>query len=588
MARHLPTEDPICKQPESPAGFWPNPEEELFYKRQTPLWKVPRKRKSRGGAQEFYFDLEKNDIIWKKCGEITTHNKFDLIDPDMTRFETNDHEDFYISSKKNSDIPYFDLNIYDDFFTEGDVINESFKDFMRTKGKNSNSKNHFMYDNKNNFCSGYFPDFITLNDDFGYNISEGNNYSHYYLYVKNKKYLKPLSDSKSKYNNSYFDSMSFAYKVSKKHKWESNFNTNSNLQNTNLFKNSYICKNSKKTSRDTGRGIPEVMNKNFTSKDSRRGIQRGYKGDEELESNGCILRESGRGFPLDTGVRNISHSRSKYSKPKLCLNPIQYNNNHSYNPQGHYLNKYHDSIYDYGGKNNQNYLGQNHYSQKIEYKRNHDISNNYSNSNYIHDPQINHLYNYFNSNYEYRYKSNQNYVEQNQYSQNREYNRNKVPKYKYLNQNHDDNLNYKQGGKFGHWSQHLGESEHYDQNPGKNKPKQRSKSDQYVQNLDKGKPNHYNHTFRNVYKHKEQKIPMQYSKPQINLQNNNKQQNKKKNKKENNTPAREKIPRPRKKLFHNPEEDKTDMEVIPVDTDLEILLVNSWKVDAPKIQDART
>ena len=27
-----------------------------------------------------------------------------------------------------------------------------------------------------------------------------------------------------------------------------------------------------------------------------------------------------------------------------------------------------------------------------------------------------------------------------------------------------------------------------------------------------------------------------------------------------------------------------DIEMIPVDTDLEILLVNSWKVDAPKIQ----
>merc|ERR1712179_606119 len=45
-----------------------------------------------------------------------------------------------------------------------------------------------------------------------------------------------------------------------------------------------------------------------------------------------------------------------------------------------------------------------------------------------------------------------------------------------------------------------------------------------------------------------------------------------------------KIPKPRKKLFHNPEEEMLDTEIIPVDTDLEILLVNSRKADAPKIQ----
>ena len=104
---------------------------------------------------------------------------------------------------------------------------------MGTKSKYMSNDNHYMYTNKNNFCSGYFPDFITLDNDIGYSISEGNNYSHYYLYTKNKRYLKPLSNSLSKYNNKYFDDMNFAYRVSNKHSWI--FETN---RNNSLFRDS--------------------------------------------------------------------------------------------------------------------------------------------------------------------------------------------------------------------------------------------------------------------------------------------------------------------------------------------------------------
>merc|ERR1712179_586517 len=55
-------------------------------------------------------------------------------------------------------------------------------------------------------------------------------------------------------------------------------------------------------------------------------------------------------------------------------------------------------------------------------------------------------------------------------------------------------------------------------------------------------------------------------------------------KKEDNTPTRGKRPRPRINLFQNPEEEETGIEIVPVDTDLEVLLINSWKIDAPKVQ----
>ena len=59
--------------------------------------------------------------------------------------------------------------------------------------------------------------------------------------------------------------------------------------------------------------------------------------------------------------------------------------------------------------------------------------------------------------------------------------------------------------------------------------------------------------------------------------------------KEEDTPLRVRVPAPRKKLFTNPEEDSQEIEdipaeVVPMDTDLEILLVNSCKIDAVKVQ----
>jgi len=136
------------------------------------------------------------------CGEVTTSNRFELINQEETRLESRYQEEFKTSEEKTSDILPVDSHYYE-FNAGNTVLNESFHDFMGTKSKYMSNDNHYMYTNKNNFCSGYFPDFITLDNDICYNISEGNNYSHYYLYTKNGKYLKTLSNSMSKYNNRY-------------------------------------------------------------------------------------------------------------------------------------------------------------------------------------------------------------------------------------------------------------------------------------------------------------------------------------------------------------------------------------------------
>ena len=508
------------------------------------------------------------------CGEVTTSNRFELINQEETRLESRYQEEFKTSEEKTSDILPVDSHYYE-FNAGNTVLNESFHDFMGTKSKYMSNDNHYMYTNKNNFCSGYFPDFITLDNDICYNISEGNNYSHYYLYTKNKRYLKTLSNSMSKYNNRYFDDMNFAYIVSKKHSW-----VLETQRNTNLFRDSYFYKKHRlQTLRDTGIGIPEDLNKTYSSEESRIGNQRGSKGNEENEITKFTLRDSRRGVPIGTytsedsrrGIQRGSKFRNSYlykknnpqtprnsgiripkdlnkpfnsensrigiqrgNKPTQCFNPTNYekhNKDHLVNSQTHYFNSYHDSHHGYSCREGQ------YYHNYPQYSKNKCNNKNYSKNEC----------------------SNQKY-------------------YGHYNYDHDGN----QGR----------ESGHYGQNSDKYKNSQRSKPDHPDQYLDKCKSDQTDQFHVNHHNHRKYYKTIQYSHPHHydeanKIQNHSKQyksHNPQKTEKENITPARDKIPRPRKKLYQNPEKDKTEIEMIPVDTDLEVLLVNSWKIDAPKIQ----
>jgi len=104
------------------------------------------------------------------------------------------------------------------FITRESVMNSSFENFMTSKTKSQNSNNHYMYQNKHNFCSGYMPSFITHDSTDGYEFSKGSNQSHYYLYTNDSMYVKPLTNNAGKYGNVYFDKLRHAYKISKKHR----------------------------------------------------------------------------------------------------------------------------------------------------------------------------------------------------------------------------------------------------------------------------------------------------------------------------------------------------------------------------------
>ena len=67
-----------------------------------------------------------------------------------------------------------------------------------------NDCNYYVYEKNKNFCSGYFPSFITIND-LKYNLISQNNYpinitDNYYLKTQNNKYLKQVINKHSKYN----------------------------------------------------------------------------------------------------------------------------------------------------------------------------------------------------------------------------------------------------------------------------------------------------------------------------------------------------------------------------------------------------
>ena len=64
-----------------------------------------------------------------------------------------------------------------------------------------------MYEKNKNFCSGYFPSFITIND-LKYTLISQNNHpsnisDNYYLKTQNNKYLKQVINKHSKYNLEY-------------------------------------------------------------------------------------------------------------------------------------------------------------------------------------------------------------------------------------------------------------------------------------------------------------------------------------------------------------------------------------------------
>ena len=257
MARHTTTYDSPPKGCKSPRGFWPNPDEEMFYKARTPPWEVPNRRKTRGNKINYVYDLTGEELIYMKSGEVTTKNKFELLEETSSSTEPSrkKREETPLKSLKSSEGTYDDNEVRN---YSRNILYPSYDDFMSNRGDCDDNNINYMYTNKYNFCSGYFPEFITLDNDVAYNFSKMNNYSnYYYLYTNNNKYLKQLSNCNSRYDGKYFNDMNFAYKVSKKLNW--NYGTGKDAV---LFKNSYFYrKNKSQALGETRISIPKDLDR---------------------------------------------------------------------------------------------------------------------------------------------------------------------------------------------------------------------------------------------------------------------------------------------------------------------------------------
>ena len=661
------------------------------------------------------------DIKWKYSGEVTTCNKFELLDQEDTLSSSTCKEGTLSSSKKNKNFKFnhivvsdfsFNFNFNDSqtcdtqksvnndyvnsnskFITQKSVLNNSYNEFMSTKDKLLNSNKHYMYSNKHNFCSGYLPDFITLDSIDGYNFSKGSDYSHYYLYINNNIYLKPLSSSLSKYNNEYFDKLRHAYKISKKFRNSilkdtersipimcnsveskrgfnetDNNNNNNNSRNNNSNCSKLKCNNknnhnsySNINPKDSERGMlgnPKYMqgygnnnnnisnninnnrnNSNNCKKDGNNNII-GNNNDINIPrgSERGMPRGSKRGIPEYTDYentlyhsRNISNINNSKNNSNNC-NKYKTNNDSSNPrdsergiPRGSERGTPENTVYEntlYHGKITNNIINNKNNSNNCD---NCNYNNNNNNSQIISN-QGNKSGHYDQS--QGRYKPD--HYDQSlkrDFNQNnsREYIQYSNPHYQYeivkeqIHRNHSGHICDHSCKGFHNGHEHNQTYPQRHEYRGGHRYGHRCKSDLPDQYLYKCKPGlnnqylsdgngHRNHCDcscgcgNGIDQHNYQKSddinhihsrdhrcnpghPDQFlnkCKPGQHDQYLNGHCAQRKEKKT--TPDRGKRPRPRINLFQNPEEDLTDIEIVPVNTDLEVLLINSWKIDAPKVQ----
>ena len=141
----------------------------------------------------------KEDILFSRSGEVTTENHFSLLE------DTQDNMKQEPSNGRKKPIEAYSGVFSDDYMCHdrGNTLHDTYDSFIDCDNL-IKCNNDFMYKNKYNFCSGYFPDFIFLDENSFNDMYNINNFPRYYPYILNGKYLKQLSNFKRKYNNSYF------------------------------------------------------------------------------------------------------------------------------------------------------------------------------------------------------------------------------------------------------------------------------------------------------------------------------------------------------------------------------------------------
>merc|ERR1712055_827419 len=140
-------------------------------------------------------------------------------------------------------------------------------------------------------------------------LTKGNNQSLYYLYTKDGKYLKPLSNNVSKYNNMYFGKMRHAYNISKKHNNQILNDTRRSIPSSCTL-NPHLINTGKtnsnvKNNNSSNNNSPKLKNNNnnryYRHSNTEHGCPRrrtpgglGLKGTEEGTPTNCSLGGSRR------------------------------------------------------------------------------------------------------------------------------------------------------------------------------------------------------------------------------------------------------------------------------------------------------
>ena len=175
------------------------------------------------------YDPHEGNIYTSEGGEVTTHNRYSPLVNCNDKMKEVLHnikkppDSSPDQDKKNLQSVYF--KNYEEFITKN-YDNFCFNKYM------IDDYNFVMYTNKNNFCSGYFPEYISTlqsnndafkhsypNDTFKYSYLDDTidySYPNYYPQFNNGKYSKQISNVNSRYNNSYFYKMQPIYKICKK------------------------------------------------------------------------------------------------------------------------------------------------------------------------------------------------------------------------------------------------------------------------------------------------------------------------------------------------------------------------------------
>ena len=176
-------------------------------------------RKIKKKPQEFLCSYDWTNCTFNFSGgaEVTTSNRFLLfseedhwnnLDPSTDQIDPTE-----VILPYNSDKLLYTKKIFDNL---------------------NNDCNYYVYEKNKNFCSGYFPSFITL-DDNKYNlISQNTNLDNIkdncYLKTKDNMYLKQIVNKNSRYNLEYLNNLRNAC--------QDIFNIDNQLDNINYTSNS--------------------------------------------------------------------------------------------------------------------------------------------------------------------------------------------------------------------------------------------------------------------------------------------------------------------------------------------------------------